>query len=295
VCLAIGKVFLGFRIPKPLRVLYVDAESSPALLARRWDSLKCLLKDNEIMQVKQNLTVIQGRQLIAEGHSISIDSDSPGYRTLSSFIKTCKVDLIVIDPLRVFHSADEDRSGAMTGVLSEIRRLALGKTVIVIHHCRKRPGSAQKTLHLKDDPYAWSDNLRGSNVLKAQADGIILQEIMADTDGEERFLFAAILKDNPNVAPMVLIESQQSPFWFDRVADQSVKAATDLLNGRDQEIYRLICNFLKARRVARPVEIAEHLIAVDVPRSTAFKKIQHLGRIGLLDCQDDAVALLMDP
>jgi replicative DNA helicase len=291
-CMAAGKPFLGFAIVKPIRVLYIDAESSPALLARRWQSVKFIFSDEEIARVKKNLTIIRGRDLLAKGVSLSLDQ---GQYELAGLIKKSNAEMIVLDPLRVFHSAEEDKSGPMTEMLSAIRHWAAGRNVIIVHHCRKRSNQSKATIHLKDDPYTWSDNVRGSNVLKAHCDGIVLQEIVNGEDGDELLYLAAILKDNPNLAPIPLIESEASPFWLTTVADQSVAAAQQLLPERDRQIYDKAVAYLKENRIARRVALAECLMAAGIPRATAFKKIAHLGRLGLLVVEDGSVTLPLNP
>jgi energy-coupling factor transporter ATP-binding protein EcfA2 len=290
VCIATGHHFLGFNVPQPRKVLYIDMESSDALLARRWESIRALLTEHQVNRIKENLQIVQGRKLLAQGVSLSIDGR--GRVTLAGLIESSQAEVIVLDPLRVLHSADEDRSSQMVQVLTEIRRLARHRTVIVVHHCRKRQLSTKASIHLKDDPYLWSDNIRGSNVLKAHADGIVLQELVPDKERDELLYFAAILKDAPNIPPIPLVESSGSPFWHERLAEQSPEDAEQLLSEKDRAILGVARELLQGPKVIPQTLLVNELVARGLcSRATAYRAMGRLGRLGLLAVEAGAIAL----
>jgi len=73
-----------------------------------------------------------------------------------------KVGLIVIDPFRYSHGADENDSTEMMGIMQQLRYCAVqGAAVVVLHHPAKREGSTG----------------RGSSAIRGAADVALLQEL----------------------------------------------------------------------------------------------------------------------
>lgn len=76
----------------------------------------------------------------------------------------------VIDPLRKYHSGDENDAAYVEGILYPIRKWAIqnSSAIIIVHHARKESSS--------QDPDTIMDpsNLRGSNAIFGAADSIIM-------------------------------------------------------------------------------------------------------------------------
>lgn len=103
---------------------------------------------------------------------------------LAWIVASCRnlgaLDLLVLDPLRDIHSADEDKSGSMRDVMRRLRVLAdlLGCTVAVVHHAPKASKDTAKRRA--------GQNLRGSGAIHGSIDSGLYLE---NTDGDGTNLF----------------------------------------------------------------------------------------------------------
>ncbi|MBI1742213.1 AAA family ATPase [Candidatus Acetothermia bacterium] len=288
-CLATGRSFVGFQIPEPVRVLYIDAESKTHDLVKRWTGIQQMLTEQERDHALQNLILIEGRKLL--GHGLSLDMKT---QTLGEIIEAHKdAQVIVLDPLRIFYTGDEDKSSQVCEAMSQLRRLAGGRALIIVHHARKRPGAQGDRSRLRDDPYIWSDNARGSTAWKAHSDVIILQELRNDDDLGEVLDFAVIQRSFSNVQPMPLVASETTFAWHERLADQALAIAVKHLNEKDTEIYRSIRACLESKTVMQKSELVRRLMADGISRANAYRKIDHFGRIGLLEIDEVAGAVAL--
>jgi RecA-family ATPase len=127
-CLATGNSFLGFKIEKAQRVLYIEKEIGVAGMRDRAEQVHrrfgdAFAEDNLFFLPKSRST-----------RNLFLGSD-----TLKSIVEQHNPDVIVLDPLRRFHRADEDSSGEMEKVFDQIEELQDDnrRSVILIHHCGK--------------------------------------------------------------------------------------------------------------------------------------------------------------
>ncbi len=158
-CLSTGNSFLGFKIEKPQRVLYIEKEIGVAGMRDRAEQVHrrfgdAFAEDNLFFLPKGNQT-----------RKLSLGSDE-----LRRVVATHNPDVIVLDPLRRFHRADEDSSGEMEKVFDAIEELQsvhlngdsfvygerAERSVILIHHCGK-PSENRNP----EDP----NSLRGSSFI----------------------------------------------------------------------------------------------------------------------------------
>ena len=287
-CLASGRSFLGFRIPQPVRVLYFDAESKRHDLAKRWAGIQQILPESEQQRVRENLKLIEGRKLLAHGLSLDIKA-----QTLEEIIKKNETaQLIVLDPLRIFYTGDEDKSSQVCEAMTQLRRIAHGRALIIVHHARKRNNSPNQ-LHLDDDPYAWSDNTRGSNAWKAHADSIILQELRNDDELGEILHFAVIHRSFANISPLPLVTSETTFAWHERLADQAPELARKRLSKKDAELYQIVFDHLDLKRVASKSDVVRLLTDAGIAKATAYRKIDHFDSLGFLDMDDSTGAVTL--
>lgn len=90
------------------------------------------------------------------------------------------IDLLVLDPLRDIHSAEEDSSDGMAVVMRGLRVIAvlLGCTVLFVHHSAKATGDTSKR--------RGGQRMRGSSAIHGAVDfGIYLRDLQGD--GESTF------------------------------------------------------------------------------------------------------------
>jgi hypothetical protein len=151
--LAKGERFLGFNIPEPRRVLYIQQELSEIDLRIRFEKM------------------LYGRKALSNLFLKTTTGDvlkitNPDHRQIiHSEIEDKEPDLVVFDPYSTFHDKKENSAEEMTEVLwyfSEIMyKFNVG--IILIHHYGK-PGTVDKT---------GAHRFRGSSVLGDRPDILI--------------------------------------------------------------------------------------------------------------------------
>ncbi len=104
------------------------------------------------------------------------DEDSVGQMT--AWLTELKPKLVILDPLRNFHSLDEKDSGIIS-VLSPMRKWAVENdaSFLVIHHTSKPGEEGQKKVYNAND-------LRGTSALFGMADGVVM---LTPLGGPEEF------------------------------------------------------------------------------------------------------------
>lgn len=123
-----GEPFLGMACPQT-QVLYIDLEN-PGYVVQ--DRLQTLIEDAKSPE-----------GLRFWGMWLEIDQQPP--HAFSDLLMTiCKQTkpLLIIDPFRYWHSAEENDSTAMAGVMQDLRAYAAcGCAVVILHHPSKMEGS----------------------------------------------------------------------------------------------------------------------------------------------------------
>lgn len=101
-----------------------------------------------------------------------LDSEG-GTSRFISWANERKPKLIIIDPLRNFHSQDENDSGAMYSLLRPLRQWAVANDscVVVVHHTRKASEATEAVS---------VERMRGTSAMFGMVDGAI---VMADGGG----------------------------------------------------------------------------------------------------------------
>lgn len=96
-----------------------------------------------------------------------LDDPAPGgWPRMKQWLDIIKPKLVILDPLRDFHNADENDAGEMNRLLRPIRQWAMKNEAafVVVHHTKK-PGDGHT--HFK------SSDMRGTSALFGIADGAI--------------------------------------------------------------------------------------------------------------------------
>lgn len=174
-------------VRKPLTVLYVEKEIGKYRLKERLHRMHgamCgeLATDNLYLEPKGN----------------EIDLDSPnGTRKLCEMLTKIQPDVLVLDPLRKFHSQDEDSSTDMkriTDSLDFIQREYKDLTAIIVHHTGKRSEWRNPT-----QPEA----LRGTSLIFDDADSLIMVDRPIKTD-EKTIRLHFVLRSAEDPKPVTL-------------------------------------------------------------------------------------------
>ena len=276
VCAAIGKDFLGLRFvaAETVKIVLIDFETKTFSLKKRIDAIILALKltDTEKRQLFQNLRIIEVKRVLQSGRVFpkfgSKDStqDTEFWHQL---VASYPGEIYVIDPLRPLHSGDENDS-RIEALLSEMRRVFRGATVICAHHMRKADDKSGRA-DLEKDMRQWSDGARGSSAIKAHADVIVLQERTYSPSGDEVVKIGAFLKDGADIEPFSTIESDHNSFCFERVAivPERLQPSFDALRktgGKFSQSDAVQC-VMRATRTSR---------------ATAYRHVEALVQIGVL-------------
>jgi len=123
-----GEIFLGMRCP-PSPVLYLDLENPGYVVQER---MQALVADGD-----------RPADLRLWGTWLEIDQQPPhvGSELLLTICKETR-PLLIVDPFRYFHQAEENDSTAMSGVMQYLRACAAyGCAVVILHHPAKAEGS----------------------------------------------------------------------------------------------------------------------------------------------------------
>lgn len=134
IALASGQKWLGFAIQKPVRVALVSREDNAALTLARIKKLR----------VERNLTSAQldGNLYInAKGLKPKIVLDDEAeVAALIRDLKRYQSEFLILDVMRVLHSADENDNTQMQRVITTLNRIQeqSGVSICLIHHDNKR-------------------------------------------------------------------------------------------------------------------------------------------------------------
>lgn len=190
-----GESIWGFKVPKPVRVLYFQGELSQGMVAERAISLF-------------------GKESLKNPRQFAI-TDKPD--EVISLVETPEVlndlaehyDVIIVDPIAAFNSNDENSSVTVRETMSVFDALkAKGKAVILVHHTKKLPtgkGGVPVTPSFSD--------IRGSSAWFGAADAIALQ-YRVGTTGNTKVKFA--FRAAPEREELLLYHRQGGGFTSDR-------------------------------------------------------------------------------
>lgn len=177
--LVLGTEFLGFPIPQPRKVLYVQAELRESSLKKRYKAAHEMLVRKGVQLPPDRLMVwstngplyLTGYTRHEKQHGEKV---SHGLEKLYQEIDEVKPDVVVLDPLASFHDIDESKASEVKLLFDELDRIKervnadLGGVALVIaHHFRKTSGMDKQY----DVPLI--NQVRGSSALAGWADSIL--------------------------------------------------------------------------------------------------------------------------
>ncbi|MFA5858425.1 MAG: AAA family ATPase [Elusimicrobiota bacterium] len=128
--LAMGKDFLGFRIPGPKKVLFLQQEISEFHLQKR---LKRMSKG---LKIPENRLYCMTCNFKLDMHADIME--------LKKYIAQIKPDVVVFDPMyKFFLTLDENSSKEIKLLLNEFDKLTreFGIALVIIHHHKKSNGT----------------------------------------------------------------------------------------------------------------------------------------------------------
>lgn len=158
--LAEGSDVLGiWPVKQPLTVLVIEQEIGPYRLKDRLANID---------KARRGSLAYQNLYVVSKNAEICLDSEE-GLRQICTHIEQCHPDVLVLDPLRKFHSQDEDSSTDMVKVFRKLDALQekYNLTTLIVHHAGKRSESRDAT-----SPEA----LRGSSEIFADGDTFLMIE-----------------------------------------------------------------------------------------------------------------------
>jgi hypothetical protein len=191
--LACGVPFLGFTVPEPVKVMFIQGEIS---IWTMQDRVREMLK--WARPEPGNLVFVQGRGLKL--------TRSQGFQAVQEKVQMHMPDVVFFDPLYKFHGGDENSVTEMKNVLDRFDDLIelYGVTVATVHHNRKdSSGSAL-------DPA----KIRGASVLFDYCDTSMRLDLDEDCDPPE--INVAFTCRNAESPPPTRITMDKDTLWFFR-------------------------------------------------------------------------------
>src|SRR3990167_5392345 len=160
-----GGNFLGFKVTKPLKVFYMQAELRERRLKERL--FPTYEKIPEEMKLNLYIWSTQGLVLFDEAHLSEIESE----------IVQIQPDVLIIDPMLNFHNYNENNSQEMAKFFRQLDYLksVYDMAIIMAHHFRKAPQEEKKHINLLEC-------IRGSSALRGWAVTTIAMEGRGDSE-----------------------------------------------------------------------------------------------------------------
>jgi AAA domain/Domain of unknown function (DUF3854) len=188
--LSAGVDFLGFRIPKPRRVLYVQSEVSPYAIQER---LKRMIDGRPGLNFAD--------ALLTNAHNLKIDTKE-GFRTIQHLIERSRAEVLIFDPLYRLHTKDENKAHEMREIVDLFERLidTFGIALGAVHH-------HGKGIEGKDD----GQLARGSTIFGDWVDSQIV--IRGTTEGRYQKRLSFVLRNDAEPEPMQIILDPET-LWF---------------------------------------------------------------------------------
>ena len=192
-----GGSFLGFKVLKPLRVLFMQAEIRESRLKQRIsENYKSV--DTKILGVNfawntKGLILIERDIMLIKKH-----------------IRSIKPDILIIDPLINFHTYDENNATQMANLFRKLDMLKteFNMSLILTQHFRKKTGEGKKGSLL--------EMLRGSSALRGWAD--ITIAIEGRTSHEYRTLEFDTRNSDQAIKRIIKYDPKKKEFdWYDPI------------------------------------------------------------------------------
>jgi hypothetical protein len=154
VSLALGEDFLGFQVPRPVKVAIISREDHPGLTGWR---IRAFRKERGLDTIP-NL-IVNTRQ---QTETFMLDDNGQVAQTIEH-LKRHRVEFAILDVFNRLHCKDENDAQEMTGVmtkLTEIQTKAKCGLALIHHYNKTKEGS-------------WTEKLRGSSAISGWVEWLI--------------------------------------------------------------------------------------------------------------------------
>lgn len=133
-----GGQFLGWRAPRPFKVLYIDGEMALADLQERLRLLLDAVGGIDVAAASKSLQIIARSDQHAEAPFPDIATDE-GQQTVYDAARAFKADLVILDNFSVLAGvSDENDAAAMQPVLAFLLRMKQAAiATLLVHHSGK--------------------------------------------------------------------------------------------------------------------------------------------------------------
>jgi hypothetical protein len=174
VCLAAGRDFLAWRVPRPRRVLMVQTEIQERHYWRRVRRM-CEALGIAPEEIADRLQVVNGR-----GCGIGVEH-------LQHYAEETRAEMVVVDPLYKFNRGDENSAENMAALMSRFDELtqSTGAAVKYVHHDGKGSPGDRET----------RDRGSGSGVLGRDYDACVT--LTEHRDQEDALVIGVLLRNYP--------------------------------------------------------------------------------------------------
>src|SRR5580704_12785761 len=145
ICLSRGEPFLQHRVPRAVRVLYLDLENRLSNVKSRF------LRMAEPHDADKNIHIYAPETLAENAFVASAD----GILRLAGVIEDFNPDVLIVDPWRLFVGGDGNKEDVvMAGLktLSQLRQDHPRLATVLIHHLRKQQDGFR--VSLRTDPHS---------------------------------------------------------------------------------------------------------------------------------------------
>jgi hypothetical protein len=259
--LATAREFLGLKIPRPYRMVYLDFENDLGDMKNRVSkqaSNMALTKEEQALLNKNWIYVDAGDDNNAL-HGIKLDTVQTALTPLITRLKEHSPDIVIVDNLGLVATKGDLTDPPETArfyanlnfIRSGVESLQNG-AIIVFHHLTK-PGEYQNTISLLTSPYEYLSRARGSGrVLDFAKSRLALAE---ETVGDKICHIVNGINRSATVSPLIL-QFNPETLSFDRHEDTKFRFdAVFKARPRGREIYRLLpeeFTFTEAEKLCDP-------------------------------------------
>lgn len=189
--LATGKSFLGFEIPQPVKVLFLQQEINEFNLQKRFKKMCNKIK-------------VDNGKFYCATCNLKLDNEND-FSRLKSFIEEINPDVVILDPLyKFFLGLDENSSKEVKLLLDKLDMISkqYGVALVIIHHHKKSNGNEK----------FGSYQMRGSSTLFDYGDSYII----LNKDSKDKILRVDFeLRNAENPEPLFI--KTNKALWFDIV------------------------------------------------------------------------------
>lgn len=228
-CMSRGEAFLGHRIDRPHRVLYLDLENRLSGVQSRFRVM------SPPHECDKNIFVYAPQTLAENAFVASTDGIGELDRVVDEFLP----DVLIIDPWRLFVGGDGNKEDVvMNGlkVLSKIRQNHPDLAIILVHHLRKQSEAYGKGATLRLDPSAWVEGASGHYALIGHSDATLGLE-RERTEGDELIVFGGIARTL--TPPLLILDESDETLLFD--VARGVDVLQHVLTPAEQKIWNAAC------------------------------------------------------